>query len=93
MLTFCWGDVTEETVQSQPQIDLDDSYIELQSNMERLIFYGFDKIAAVVAPVDFANFDNSVAAAEPVLYDKLIILKVHNSKIQEESESDEEDAD
>ena len=61
--------------------------------MERLTFYGFDKIPEVVAPVDFANFDNTVATAEPVLYDKLIILKVRNSKIEEKSESDEEDAD
>ena len=43
--------------------------------------------------MDFADFVNTVAAAEPVLYDKLIILKVRNSKIEEKSESDEEDAD
>ena len=59
--------------------------------MERLKSYGFGEIPEDLAPEDFSNFDDTVAATEPVLFDELIISVVRNSKIEEKVESDEED--
>ena len=81
-LTICWEDVTEETVkkcfaksristkdQGNAQNDLDDPFIELRSNMEKLKSPGFDEIPEELTPKEFANFDDTLAAKEPVLSD------------------------
>ena len=80
MLTVCWEDVTEETVkvrfsesripfkdQANAQSDLHDPFIELRSNMEKLKFLGVDEISEELAPEEFANFHDAVAATDPIL--------------------------
>ena len=46
-----------------------------------------------LAPEDFENVDDTVAATEPVLFDELIISILRNNKIEEEIESDDNDGD
>lgn len=46
-----------------------------------------------LAPEDFKNVDDTVAATDPVLFDELIISILRNGKIEEEIESDHNDGD
>ena len=105
VLAISWEDVTGETVQkcsklakqakdkTQAQNGLDDPFIELRSNIERLRRLGSDEILQNLTPEDFANFDDTIAATKPALNDNLIISVVRNSEIEEEEEIDEEDGD
>ena len=80
MLTICWENVTEETVkkcfakshispqdQTSAQYDLDDPFIELRNDLEKLKSLGVDEYLEEVSPEEFASFDDTVAATEPVL--------------------------
>ena len=63
MLAVCWEDVTEETMkkcfakshispqdQTSAQDDLDDPFIELRSDLEKLKFLGVDDYPEEVSP-------------------------------------------
>ena len=52
-----------------PQNYLDDPFIELRRTMQKLKSLGLDKIPEELTPKDFANFDDSLAATEPILFD------------------------
>ena len=54
-------------------------------------FLGFDLIPKDLTTEYFGNFHDTVAETEAVLSDKLIILMVCNSDIEEEVESNEKD--
>ena len=79
IFNICWEDVTEEAFKkcfaktyisakdhTQAQNDLDDKFIVLRSNMERLKSLGFDEFSKDLAPEDFANLDDTVATTETV---------------------------
>ena len=104
MLTVCWEDVTEETVkkcfaksrisaedQASPQNDLDDSFIELRSNMEKLKSLGVVVFPEEPSPEEYANFDDSVPATEPVLSDESIFVMVREDEKSIEVEDGEEE--
>ena len=106
MLTLCWEDVTEETVkkgfaksrisaedQASAQNDLDGLFIELRSNMEKLKSLGVVVIPEELTPEEYANFDDTVAATEPVLSDKSILAMVCEDEESIEVEDDEEEGD
>ena len=89
MLTVCWEDVTEETEsrisaedQASAQNDLDDPFIELRSNLEKLKSLGVVVILEELSPEEYANFDDSVAATESVLTDESILALVLKTRSQ-----------
>ena len=89
MLTVCWEDVTEETEsrisaedQASAQNDLDDPFIELRSNLEKLKSLGVVVILEELSPEEYANFDDSVAATESVLSDESILAMVLKTRSQ-----------
>ena len=101
MLTVCWEDVTEETVkkcftnsrisaedQASAQNDLDDPFIELRSNIEKLKSLGVVIIPEGLTPEEYANFDDTVAATEPVLSDESILAMVREDEESIEVEDD-----
>ena len=105
MLTICWENVTEETVkkcfakshispqdQTSAQDDLDDPFIELRNDLEKLKSLGVDEYPEQVSPEEFASFDDTVAATEPVLSDESILAMVREIEepIEEEDGSDED---
>ena len=104
MLTICWENVTEETVkkcfakshispqdQTSAQDDLDDPFIELRNDLEKLKSLGVDEYPEEVSPEEFASFDDTVAATEPVLSDESILAMVREIEEPIEVEDDEED--
>ena len=104
MLTICWENVTEETVkkcfakshispqdQTSAQDDLDDPFTELRNDLEKLKSLGVDEYPEEVAPEEFASFDDTVAATEPVLSDESILAMVREIEEPIEVEDDEED--
>ena len=106
MVTLCWEDVTEETVkkcfikfrisskdQANTHNNLDDPFIELRSNMEKLKSLGVNVIPEELTPEEFANFDDTVVATELTLSDQSILAMVHEVEEPDEVESDEEDGD
>ena len=106
MLAVCWEDVTEETVkkcfaescilaedQASAQNDLDDPFLELKSNMEKLKSLGVVVIPQELTPEEYANFDGTVAATEPVLSDESIFAMVREDEESIEAEDDEEEGD
>ena len=106
MLAVCWEDVTEETVkkcfaescisaedQASAQNDLDDPFLELKSNMEKLKSLGIVVIPQELTPEEYANFDDTVAAIEPVLSDESIFAMVREDEESIEAEDDEEEGD
>ena len=106
MLAVCWEDVTEETVkkcfaescisaedQASAQNDLDDPFLELKSNMEKLKSLGVVVIPQELTPEEYANFDGTVAATEPVLSDGSILAMVREDEESIEVEDDEEEGD
>ena len=106
MLTVCWKDVTEETVkkcfakshispqdQTSAQDDLDDPFIELRSDLEKLKALGVDEYPEEISPEEFASFDDTVAATEPMLSDESTLAMVREVEEPIEVENDEEDFD
>ena len=106
MVTLCWEDVTEETVkkcfikfrisskdQANTHNNLDDPFIELRSNMEKLKSLGVNVIPEELTPEEFANFDDTVVATELTLSDQSILAMVHEVEEPDEVENDEEDGD
>ena len=104
MLTVCWEDVTEETMkkcfaksrisvedQDSAQNDLDDLFIGLRSNIEKLKSLGVVVIPEKLTPEEYVNFDDTVAAAEPVLSDESILAIVGEEEESIEVEGDEEE--
>ena len=102
MLTVCWEEITEETVkkcfaksrispkdQANTKNDLDDPFIELRSNMEKLKSLGADYIREELTPGEFANFDGTIASTEPIVFDESILAMVREVEV----ENDEEDGD
>lgn len=80
MFTISWEHVTEESVQklfakirisakyqTQAQNNLGDPFIKLRSNIKKLKSPGFGEISKNRSPEIFENFDDTVAATEPVL--------------------------
>ena len=103
MLTICWENVTEETVkkcfakshispqdQTSAQDDLDDPFIELRNDLEKLKSLGVDEYPEEVSPEEFASFDDTVAATESVLSDESILAMVREIEEPIEVEDDEE---
>ena len=106
MVTLCWEDLTEETVkkcfikfrisskdQANTHNNLDDPFIELRSNMEKLKSLGVNVIPEELTPEEFANFNDTVVATELTLSDQSILAMVHEVEKPDEVESDEEDGD
>ena len=106
ILTVCWEDVTEERVkkcytkssispkdQANAQNDLDDPYTELRYNMGKLKSLGIDEIPEELTREKFPNFDDTVAATEPILSDELVLAMVREVEEPVEVESDKEDGD
>ena len=106
MLAVCWEDVTEETMkkcfaksrisaedQASAQNDLDDPFIELRSNMEKLKSLGVAVIPEELTPEEYANFDDTVATTEPVLSDESILTMVREDEESIEVEDNEEEGD
>ena len=106
ILIVCWGDVTEERVkkcfaksrispkqQANAQNYLDGIWKELSRNMEKLKSLGADEIPEELTQEEFANFDDTVAAREPILSDESILAIVLEVEEPVEMESDEEDGD
>ena len=106
MLTICWEDVTEETVkkfftkshispqdQTSAQDDLDDPFIELRSDLAKLKSLGVEEYPGEVSPEEFARFDDTVAATEPMLSDESSLAMVLEVEGPIEVEDDEEDGD
>ena len=54
---------------------------------------GVDKISEEFTPEEFANFDDTLAAKEPILYHESIFVMVREVEEPAEVESDEEDGD
>ena len=89
MLSVCWEDVAEETEsrisaedQASAQNDLDDPFIELRSNLEKVKSLGVVVILEELSPEEYANFDDSVAATESVLSDESILTMVLKTRSQ-----------
>ena len=95
MVTLCWEDLTEETVkkcfikfrisskdQANTHNNLDDPFIELRSNMEKLKSLGVNVIPEELTPEEFANFDDTVVATELTLSDQSILAMVMKSRSQ-----------
>ena len=111
MLTVCWEDVTEETVkkcfaksrisaedQSSAHNDLHDSFIELRSNMEKLMLCCCNCVVVILEeltpePEEYANFDDTVATTETVLSDDSILAMVREDEESIEVEDDKEEGD
>ena len=106
MVTLCWEDLTEETVkkcfikfrisskdQANTHNNLDDPFIELRSNMEKLKSLGVNAIPEELTPEEFENFNDTVVATELTLSDQSILAMVHEVEKPDEVESDEEDGD
>ena len=106
ILTVCWEDVTEERVkkcytkssispkdQANAQNYLDDPYTELRYNMGKLKSLGIDEIPEELTREKFPNFDDTVAATEPILSDELVLAMVREVEEPVEVESDKEDGD
>ena len=104
MLTICWENVTEETVkkcfakshispqdQTSAQDDPDNPFIELRNDLEKLKSLGVDEYPEEVSPGEFASFDDTVAATEPVLSDESVLAMVREIEEPIEVEDDEED--
>ena len=104
MLTISWENVTQETVekcfvkshispqdQTSAQDDLDNPFIELRNDLEKLKSLGVDKYPEEVSPETFASFDDTVAATEPVLSDESILAMVREIEEAIEVEDDEDD--
>ena len=93
MLTVCSEDVTKETMkkcfaksrisaedQASAQNNLDDPFVELRSNMEKLKSPGVVVIPEELISEEHANFDGTVAATEPVLSDESILAMVREEE-------------
>ena len=66
----------------------------MQANLfQKWICLGVDEIPEELTPKAFANFDDIVAAAEPILSDKSIFAMLHEVEELVEVKSDEEDGD
>ena len=104
MVTVCWENVTEKTVrncfaksrisaedQARAQNDLDDPFVELRINMEKLKSLGV--IPEELTPEKYADFDDTVAATEQVLSDESILAMVRDDEESIEVEDDEEEGD
>ena len=107
MLTICWENVIEETVKKcfakshispqdqtsnfRPQDDLDDPFIELRNDLEKLKSLGVDEYPEEVSPEEFASFDDTVAATESVLSDESILAMVREIEEPIAVEDDVED--
>ena len=102
MLTVYWEDVTEETVkkcftkshispkdQANTQNDLDDPFIELRNNIEKLKSLGVNEIPEELTREEFAIFDGTVASTELFVSDESILAMVREVEV----ENDEEDGD
>ena len=102
MVTVCWENVTEKTVRNcfaksrisaedkaSAQNDLDDPFVELRINMEKLKYLGV--IPEELTPEKYADFDDTVAATEPVLSDESILAMVRDGEESIEVEDDEEE--
>ena len=61
--------------------------------MEKLKSLGVDEIPEELTPEEFANFDDIVAATEPILSDKSIFAMLHEVEELVEVKSDEEEGD
>ena len=105
-LTIWWEDVTEETIKkcfakcrisSKDQVNaqnyLDDPFIQLKSNMENLKSLGVNEIPEELTPEKFSNFEDTVAATEPILSDESILAMVREAEEPVKVESNEEDGD
>ena len=79
--------------QTSPQDDLDDPFIELRSDLEKLKSLGVDEYPEEVSPEEFASFDGTVAATEPVLSYESILAMVREVEEPIEVEDDEEEGD
>ena len=79
--------------QAKPQNDLDDPFTELISNMEMLASLGVDEIPEKPTLEESANFDDTVAATDPILSDESILVIVREVEEPVEVESGEEDGD
>ena len=95
MVTLCWEDLTEETVkkcfikfrisskdQANTHNNLDDPFIELRSNMEKLKSLGVNAIPEELTPEEFENFNDTVVATELTLSDQSILAMVMKSRSQ-----------
>ena len=106
MLTICWEDVTKEKMkkcftkshisaedQASAQNDLDDPFIELRSNMEKLKSLSVVVIPEELTLEEYANFNDTVAATEPVFSDESILATIPEDEETIEVEDDEEEGD
>ena len=79
--------------QASAQNDLDDPFIELRSNMEKLKSLGVVVIPEELTPEGYVNFDDIVAATEPVVSDESILAMVNEDEESIKVEDDEEERD
>ena len=79
--------------QASAQNDLDDPFIELRSNMEKLKSLGVVVIPEELTPEEYVNFDDIVAATEPVVSDESILAMVNEDEESIKVEDDEEERD
>ena len=66
-------------------------FIELRNDLEKLKSLGVDEYPEEVLPEEFASFDDTVAATEPVLSDESILAMVREIEEPIEVQDDEED--
>ena len=76
--------------QASAQNDLDDPFIELRSNMEKLKSLGVVVIPEELTPEEYVNFNDIVAATEP---DESILAMVNEDEESIKVEDDEEERD
>ena len=79
--------------QASAQNDLDDPFIELRSNLEKLKSLGVVVIPEELTPEEYVNFDDIVAATEPVVSDESILAMVNEDEESIKVEDDEEERD
>eukprot|EP00795_Rhopilema_esculentum_P002535 gene2535-730_t len=79
--------------QTSAQDNLDDLFIELRSDLEKLKSLGVDEYPEEVSPEEFASFDDTVAATEPMLSDESILAMVGEVEEPIKVEDDDEDGD
>ena len=77
--------------QASAQNDLGDPFVELIINMEKS--KSLDVIPEELTPEKYADFDDTVAATEPVLSDESILAMVRDDEESIEVEDDEEEGD
>ena len=79
--------------QTSAQDDLNDTFIEVRSNLGKLESLGIEEYREEVSTEGFGSFDDTVAETEPMLSDESILGMIHEVKEPIEVEDDKEDGD